>query len=59
MIKRIILAVIGGFAAAFVTAFVIRLIDGAPGAAARIMREADEISEDDIEALLRELSSMT
>jgi hypothetical protein len=60
MITRLLKAIVGGLAAALVTALIIRFVDDAPMRVVSKLVEAEEdLSDQEAEALLRELASMT
>jgi hypothetical protein len=60
MITRLLKAIIGGLCAALVTSLVIRFLDDAPmRAVSKLIRDEEDLSDDEAERILRELASMT
>jgi hypothetical protein len=60
MLTRLLKAILGGLAAAFLTTLLLRWIDESPmRAVSELLRAEDEITDEEAEAILREIASMT
>lgn len=60
MLARLLKAIIGGLAAALLTSLIIRWMDDSPMVAvSKLASASDDLSDEEAEAILRELASMT
>jgi hypothetical protein len=59
MISRLLKAAIGGIIAFILTTLIIRIMDDAPmRVVSRLIKAEEDLSDDEAEAILRELASM-